>query len=142
MRTTRRWIDGRKSARRPFAAGLIFVAGPPEEIPMSKSGGSAMIPSMRYRDPHAAIAWLCRAFGFTKNAVYENDLGGVEHAQLVHGNGMIMLGGVRHDDFGQHIAQPDEIGGRETQCAYVIVADCKAHYVQARAAGAVIVNDY
>jgi uncharacterized glyoxalase superfamily protein PhnB len=109
---------------------------------MSKSGGSAMIPSMRYRDPHAAIAWLCRAFGFTKNAVYENDLGGVEHAQLVHGNGMIMLGGVRHDDFGQHIAQPDEIGGRETQCAYVIVADCKAHYVQARAAGAVIVNDY
>ncbi len=55
---------------------------------------------------------------------------------------MIMLGSVRHDDFGQHIGQPDEIGGRETQCACVIVADRKAHYEQAKAAGAMIVNGY
>jgi len=109
---------------------------------MSKTAGSTIIPCLRYRDPHAAIAWLCKAFGFTKNAVYENDRGEVEHAQLVYGNGMIMLGGVRHDDFGKHIAQPDETGGRETQCACVIVADCKAHHDQASAAGAVIVNEY
>ena len=109
---------------------------------MPKTAGSTIIPCLRYRDPHAAIAWLCKAFGFTRNAVYENDRGEVEHAQLTYGNGMIMLGGVRHDDFGRHIAQPDETGGRETQCACVTVTDCKAHYERAKAAGAVIVDDY
>jgi uncharacterized glyoxalase superfamily protein PhnB len=104
--------------------------------------GSTIIPCLRYRDAHAAIDWLCKAFGFTKNAVYENDQGGVEHAQLTYGNGMVMLGEVRDNAFGRHIAQPDEIGGRETQCACVIVTDCKTHYLQARAAGAVIVDDY
>ncbi|MGB3460383.1 VOC family protein [Rhodanobacter lindaniclasticus] len=109
---------------------------------MEQSGGSTIIPCLRYRDPHAAIDWLCQAFAFERHAVYENDAGQVEHAQLAYGRGMIMLGGVRHDDFGRHIAQPDEIGGRETQCACVTVTDCKAHYERAKAAGAVIVDDY
>ena len=108
----------------------------------SSQTGSTIIPCLRYRDAHAAIDWLCKAFGFTKNAVYENEHGGVEHAQLTWGNGMVMLGEVRDNEFGRHIAQPDEIGGRETQCACVIVANCKSHYQQARAAGAVIVDDY
>jgi uncharacterized glyoxalase superfamily protein PhnB len=104
--------------------------------------GSTIIPCLRYRDAHAAIAWLCKAFGFEKHAVYENEQGGVEHAQLTLGNGMVMLGEVRDNEFGRHIAQPDEIGGRETQCASVIVDNCKSHYLQAKAAGAVIVDDY
>lgn len=104
--------------------------------------GSTIIPSLRYRDAHAAIEWLCKAFGFTRHAVYENDQGGVEHAQLTLGNGMVMLGEVRDNEFGRRIAQPDEIGGRETQSAYVVVANCKSHYLQAKAAGAVIVDDY
>ena len=70
-------------------------------------------PWLRYRDAHAAIAWLCKAFGFAKHAVYENEQGGVEHTQLTYGNGMVMPGEVRDNAFGQHIAQPDEIGGRE-----------------------------
>ena len=58
-------------------------------------------------------------------------------AQLVFGNGMIMLGSVANGSaWGEHIAQPDEIGGRETQCPCVIVADCPAHYARAKAAGA------
>ena len=109
---------------------------------MKQSGGSTIIPCLRYRDPHAAIDWLCQAFGFERHAVYENDEGEVEHAQLAYGRGMVMLGGVRDNDFGRHIAQPDEIGGRETQCACVTVADCKAHYERPKAAGAVIVDDY
>jgi uncharacterized glyoxalase superfamily protein PhnB len=104
--------------------------------------GSTLIPCLRYRDPHAAIDWLCKAFGFEKHAVYEDDQGHVMHAQLIHGGGMIMLGEVRPDGFGQHMAQPDEIGGRETQCTYVVVTDCKAHYEHAKAAGAIIVDDY
>lgn len=108
----------------------------------SSQTGSTIIPCLRYRDAHAAIEWLCEAFGFARNAVYENEQGGVEHAQLTWGAGMIMLGEVRDNEFGRHIAQPDEIGGRETQCACVIVANCKSHYQQAKTAGAVIVDDY
>ena len=104
--------------------------------------GSTLIPSLRYRDAHAMIDWLCRAFGFERHAVYEDDAGGVAHAQLTYGHGMLMLGSVRDDAFGRRMAQPDEIGGRETQCTCVVVADCKAHYDHARAAGAEIVDAY
>lgn len=103
--------------------------------------GSAIIPSLRYRDAPAAIEWLCRAFGFEKHAVHaEGDI--VQHAQLVFGNGMIMLGSADHrSEWGKRIAQPDEIGGRETQCCCVIVSDCAAHYAHAKDAGAEIVDD-
>lgn len=103
---------------------------------------STIIPCLRYVDAPAAIDWLCRAFGFEKQAVYA-DGGVVQHAQLTFGNGMVMLGSVAgRGAWGERIAQPDEIGGRETQAPYVIVADCKAHYEHAKAAGAVIVDDY
>jgi uncharacterized glyoxalase superfamily protein PhnB len=108
----------------------------------SPSHGSTIIPGLRYRNAHAAIDWLCKAFGFEKHAVYEDDQGRVMHAQLVYGAGMVMLGDVRPEGFGTHMAQPDEIQGRETQCAYVTVADCKAHYERAKAAGATIIDDY
>ncbi len=106
------------------------------------AAGSTIIPCLRYRDAHAAIDWLCKAFGFRKQAVYDDDQGGVAHAQLVHGHGMLMLGSVRDNDFGHHLLQPDETNGRETQCPCVIVKDCKAHYEQAKAAGARIIDDY
>jgi uncharacterized glyoxalase superfamily protein PhnB len=111
-------------------------------MPTPHPHGSTISPCLRYRDARAAIEWLCKAFGFEKQAVYENEDGGVEHAQLTFGSGMVMLGEVRDNEFGRHIAQPDEIGGRETQCACVIVSNCKSHYQQAKAAGAVIVDDY
>lgn len=66
----------------------------------------------------------------------------VHHAQLTVGNGMIMLASVDNASaWGKHIVQPDETGGRETQCAGVIVADAQAHYARAKAAGAVIVDE-
>ena len=111
-------------------------------MPTPHPRGSTIIPCLRYRDARAAIEWLCKAFGFEKQAVYENEDGGVEHAQLTFGSGMVMLGEVRDNEFGRHIAQPDEIGGRETQCACVIGSNCKSHDQQAKAAGAVIVDDY
>ena len=104
--------------------------------------GSTLIPCLRYRDAHAMIDWLCHAFGFERHAVYDDDAGGVAHAQLTHGSGMLMLGSVRDDTFGRRIAQPDEVGGRETQCTYVVVTDCRAHYNHARVAGAEIVDGY
>ena len=102
---------------------------------------ATVIPTLRYRDALAAIEWLCRAFGFEKHAVYaEGET--VHHAQLSFGNGMVMLGSAdNRSAWGQRIAQPDEIGGRETQACYVVVADCPTHYAQAKAAGAQIVDE-
>ena len=107
-----------------------------------KDTRATIIPCLRYRDALAAIDWLCEAFGFEKQAVYADDKGVVQHAQLVFGNGMIMLGSVANQGaWGERIAQPDEIGGRETQSPCVVVADCEAHYQRAKAAGAVIVDE-
>jgi uncharacterized glyoxalase superfamily protein PhnB len=100
-----------------------------------------IIPALRYRDAPAAIDWLCRAFGFERHAVHPNETGGVAHAQLAFGNGMIMLSTASDDEWGRRIAQPDEIGGRETQCACVIVSDPDAHYNTAKATGAAIIDD-
>jgi uncharacterized glyoxalase superfamily protein PhnB len=109
---------------------------------LAKSTVSTIIPSLRYDDALAAIDWLCRAFGFEKNAVYADDDGIVQHAQLVFGNGMIMLGSTANaSEWGKRIAQPREMGGRETQCPCVIVEDCRAHYERAKAAGAEIIDE-
>ncbi len=103
--------------------------------------GSTIIPCLRYRDALAMIEWLCSAFAFERHAVY-GDGAIVHHAQLVFGNGMIMIGSVDNgSDWGRRIAQPGEIGDRETQCPCVIVADADAHCERARAAGAVIVDE-
>ena len=102
---------------------------------------ATIIPCLRYRDAHAAIDWLCNAFGFAKHAVYA-DGGIVHHAQLTFGNGMVMLGSVDSDsEWSRQIVQPGDIGNRQTQSPCVIVADADAHYARAMAAGAVIVQD-
>jgi uncharacterized glyoxalase superfamily protein PhnB len=93
---------------------------------------------MSYRDAASAIQWLCDTFGFEKQAVYEGKDGTVEHAQLTFGNGMIMCGTKRDTPYGRHIKQPDEIGGCETQAAYLIVTDADALYERAKEAGAEI----
>ncbi len=102
---------------------------------------STIIPCLRYRDAHAAIAWLCDAFGFQKQVMYaEGDI--VHHAQLTFGNGMVMLGSTdRGSDWGRQIVQPEHIDLRETQSPCVIVTDADAHYARAKAAGALIVLD-
>jgi uncharacterized glyoxalase superfamily protein PhnB len=109
---------------------------------MSRTDGSAFIPCLRYCDPHAAIDGLCQTFGFAKNAVCESDQGGVEHAPLVYGNAMIMPGVVRHDDFDQHIAQPDEIGGRRNPMRLHDRGRLQGALRSGQGRGAVMVNEY
>ena len=108
----------------------------------TQSGRARIIPTMRYRNAPAAIEWLCKAFGFEKHLVVPDQRGGIAHAQLTFGDGMIMLSSASGDgEFDQLMKQPEEIGGCETQSAYVIVGDCDAHYARAKAAGAAIVID-
>ena len=106
-----------------------------------KATTATIIPSLRYADAATAIEWLCRAFGFEENLVVPGKGGEIAHAQLKFGNGMIMLGSVRSDEFGQIIKQPKDVGGAETQAPYVIVANVDSHYEQAKSAGATIVME-
>jgi uncharacterized glyoxalase superfamily protein PhnB len=106
-----------------------------------KNTRSTVIPCLRYRDAPAAIEWLCRAFGFEEQLVAPNDDGTIAHAQLSFGNGMIMLASASDSEFGRLMKLPSEIGGAETQTAYLIVSDADSVYRQAKAAGAEIVYD-
>jgi len=91
---------------------------------------------MRYNDAQAAIDWLCATFGFTRHLVIEDGAGGIAHAQLRFGNGMIMLASARDDEFGRLQRPPttDSV----TQSPYIIVSDIDEHYARAKAAGATI----
>ena len=55
---------------------------------VAKNRKSTVIPCFRYQDAAAAIEWLCRAFGFEKQAVHTNPDGTVAHAQLTFGGGI------------------------------------------------------
>lgn len=104
--------------------------------------GSRIISSLRYKDAHAAIAWLEKAFGFVRHAVYDGPEGTVAHAELRFGTGMIMLGSSTNASPHGHLyATPSDIGGRVTSPLYLISENCGAMYASAKAAGAEIVME-
>jgi uncharacterized glyoxalase superfamily protein PhnB len=84
------------------------------------------------------IAWLERAFGFTRHAVYPHPDGTIAHAELVLGQAMIMLGSGDDSPLKDHYRRPAQVGAT-TVCSYIIVTDPDALYARARAAGAEIV---
>lgn len=88
--------------------------------------------SMRYHDAAGAIDWLERAFGFRRHAVHEDGSGVVAHAELVYGDGLMMLGAWRGEE---DIRRPGQ------GWAYVAVDDFEEHYRRAADAGAEIVSE-
>ena len=86
----------------------------------AKTGPAVIIPALRYRDAAAAIDWLCRAFGFERHLVVPGENGGIAHAQLTFGNGMIMLGSGQGGDYDALIVSPAGVGG-VTQASYIVV---------------------
>ena len=100
-----------------------------------------IIPTLRYRDGKAAIDWLCKAFGFQVQLLVPDKNGAIAHAQLVYGNGMVMLGSATNNEFQTLVKSPAESGGIGSQSAYIMVADVDDHYKMAVAAGAEIVID-
>ena len=104
---------------------------------------STVIPALRYRDAHAAIEWLKRAFGFTVQALHEGPGNTVAHAQLVLSNscgrGMIMLGSaVNEGEWAKQMVLPSAVGSRSTASIALIVPDATEMYASALAAGAEI----
>jgi uncharacterized glyoxalase superfamily protein PhnB len=101
---------------------------------------STIIPGHRYRNASVAIDWLCKVFGFERHAVHEGENGVILHAELTLGNGMIMLGSGKDDEFGRGFKSPEELGGVETRHVYLVVPDADAAYARAVAAGATIIR--
>ena len=97
------------------------------------SGRPSIYPSLLYADAKAAIRQLTEAFGFTELAVYEGEDGSVMHAELVQGNGAVMLGskgrGARFDE-AMKSAGPAGV--------YLVVDDIDAHHRRAVEHGAEI----
>ena len=87
-----------------------------------------MIPATRYRDCEAALKFLKDVFGLTEHAVYRDDTGAIQHAQMVAGSGMMMFGPPNPGPFDPYMADPGEIGGRVTTSIYVVIDDVEGHY--------------
>ena len=100
---------------------------------------STIIPGMRYRDAHAAIDWLCDVLGFERNLVVRDGAGGVAHAQLMLGSGMIMLGSEREGD-DRGVVAPTPTGAL-TQSAYIVVEDIESLYERVKDAEANIIME-
>ncbi|MEU7427277.1 VOC family protein [Streptomyces sp. NPDC040750] len=90
------------------------------------AGRPSMYPSLLYTDAKAAIRQLTEALGFTELSVYETEDGKVMHAELVQGNGAVMLGSKGRGgrfDAAMRVAGPAAV--------YVVVDDVDAHHRRA-----------
>jgi uncharacterized glyoxalase superfamily protein PhnB len=97
--------------------------------------------ALTYRDPHAALAWLERAFGFETTMAID---GPPEAPQMCHyemscaGRGRVMIGG----EWADWVRSPASLGGANTQSVHVQLADgLDGHCERARAAGATILAE-
>ena len=105
--------------------------------------GSALIPSVRYKDAHAAMDWLERALGLQRQVVFDGPDGTVAHAQMTFGEtGMVMLGSASNpSEYPERNAVPSQIGGRSTGALYLVVKDCEPAWERAKAAGAEVLME-
>jgi uncharacterized glyoxalase superfamily protein PhnB len=86
-----------------------------------------VFPCLTFNDAKASIAWLERTLGAERVAVYEDDEGRVNHAEIRIGASTIMAG----DERAGSRATPPGVS-----VVYVVVADADAAFERARAAGA------
>jgi len=92
---------------------------------------SNIYPVARYEQATEAIAWLCRAFGFEKQAVFPGPNNTVAHAELRFGTGVIGLSSAGPVD-------PANVWTTVREGIYACIEDPDAHYARAQAAGATI----
>jgi uncharacterized glyoxalase superfamily protein PhnB len=86
-------------------------------------------PVARYTDPRAAIGFFERAFGFGVRAVYDAPDGGVAHAEITFGTGVIGISSAGPVD-------PANVWTTTRDGVYACIADPDQHCARARAAGA------
>ncbi|MEV1064917.1 VOC family protein [Streptomyces sp. NPDC050263] len=99
----------------------------------TNSGRPSIYPTVLYADAKAAIRQLTEALGFTELSVYEGEDGSVVHAELVQGNGAVMLGSK-----GTGSVFDTAMKAAGTTGVYVVVDDVDAHHRRAVEHGAEI----
>ncbi|MGQ5654659.1 VOC family protein [Streptomyces sp. EKR5.2] len=91
----------------------------------------SIYPTLLYADAKAAIRQLTEAYGFTELSVYEGEDGSVLHAELVQGNGAVMLGSK-----GRGGLFDEAMKGAGPCGVYIVVDDVDAHHQRAVEHGA------
>jgi len=97
-----------------------------------------IFPAIRYRDADAALAWLTEAFGAEQRDLHRDEHGGIHHAELKLGEGLIMFGS--YDEHGFLGGRPpDSRAG--TISLYIAVDDPDAIHARATRVGAEVVRE-
>ncbi|MFJ8080302.1 VOC family protein [Streptomyces sp. NPDC096205] len=90
------------------------------------SSGPSIFPTVLYADAKAAIQQLTEGLGFTELSLYESEDGTVMHAELVQGNGAVMIGSK-----GRGGVFDGAMKGAGPAGVYVVVDDVDAHHRRA-----------
>jgi uncharacterized glyoxalase superfamily protein PhnB len=95
----------------------------------------AFIPSVIYKDNRTALKWLEKAFGFEISEVLIDANDNIVHAEMSHGDGIVMIG----YEWADWTKSPASIGGANTQRIFVhLQSGIDEHCERARKAGATI----
>lgn len=110
------------------------------------AGWPRLSTALFYRNPGAAIDWLCRAFGLSVRLRVDGPDGSIVHSELTYGEALFMVGGTGRSDPGRESYQPRlksplDLQGANTQTNCLFVDDVDAHCAQARSQGAVIFRE-
>ena len=98
-----------------------------------------LFPTLRYRDPAAAVVWLRSAFGFETHFIAEEN-GLVVHAQLRFGSDLLFIGPDDPTDrYGMH--SPLRLNGTNQCVCIALDGDVDQSCDRARSAGAEIVTE-
>ena len=100
---------------------------------------STIIPTLRYRDAQAAIEFLQNVLGFEATLVVEGDGDTIEHAQLRHGTGMVMVSSIQDNEYQKAADEGRDPTG--TGAVYIVIDDPNAHADKARTFGANIIME-
>ena len=98
----------------------------------------SFIPSLAYKDNRAALKWLQNAFGFEPSEVLTDAEGNIVHAEMMHGDGVVMIG----TEWADWTRSPASLGGKNTQRVHVrIESGIDEHCARARRTGAKVVKE-
>jgi len=95
-------------------------------------------PAIKYRDPRAAIEWLKEALGFQEHVVHVDAQGGIAHAELRLGEGIVMVEARKAPASPLDLALGPSPG---PQVTYVAVDGVDGYYQRAVARGTAMVME-
>ena len=98
----------------------------------------AFVSAIIYKDNRAALNWLQKAFGFEVSEVLTDANDAIVHAEMKHGDGVVMIG----HEWADWTKSPASVGGKNTQRIIVrIDSGIDEHCARARRAGAIIAKE-